>query len=64
MPWLRVEIELVRPEVMVCFGATAGQALLGKGFSVMRERDERHEAFEHFVADLKLDNDAERKPSP
>jgi uracil-DNA glycosylase len=37
-PWLRMEIELVRPKIIVCLGATASQALLGKGFSVMRER--------------------------
>jgi uracil-DNA glycosylase family protein len=38
MPWLRMEIELVRPEIIVCLGATAGQALFGSGFSVTRER--------------------------
>jgi uracil-DNA glycosylase family protein len=38
MPWLRMEIELVRPEIIVCLGATAGQALFGSTFSVTRER--------------------------
>ena len=38
MPWLRMEIELVRPEIIVCLGATAGQALFGSSFSVTRER--------------------------
>jgi uracil-DNA glycosylase family protein len=38
LPWLRMEIELVRPKIIVCLGATAGQALIGKGFSVTRER--------------------------
>lgn len=37
-PWLDAEIEAVRPEVIVCMGATAAQALLGKDFSVLRER--------------------------
>jgi uracil-DNA glycosylase len=37
-PWLRAEIELVRPQVIVCLGATAAQALLGRGFRVTRER--------------------------
>lgn len=37
-PWLDAEIEAVRPEVIVCMGATATQALLGKDFSVLRER--------------------------
>ena len=38
MPWLRMEIELVRPTIIVCLGATAGQALFGSRFSVTRER--------------------------
>jgi DNA polymerase len=38
MPWLRMEIDLVRPNVIVCLGATAGQALFGNRFSVTRER--------------------------
>jgi DNA polymerase len=38
MPWLRMEIALVRPRVIVCLGSTAGQALFGSRFSVTRER--------------------------
>jgi DNA polymerase len=37
-PWLRMEIDLVRPLVIVCLGATASQALLGRGFRVTEER--------------------------
>ena|SRR5438105_11209872 len=37
-PWFDAEIALVRPQVVVCLGATAAQSLLGKSFSVMRER--------------------------
>lgn len=33
-PWLDAEIKAVRPEVIVCLGATAAQALLGKSFKV------------------------------
>jgi uracil-DNA glycosylase family protein len=36
-PWLDAEIEAVKPEVVVCLGATAAQALLGKEFSVTRQ---------------------------
>jgi len=36
--WLDAELEAVHPEVLVCLGATAAQALLGKTFSVMRQR--------------------------
>ncbi|HVD01456.1 MAG TPA: UdgX family uracil-DNA binding protein [Candidatus Dormibacteraeota bacterium] len=37
-PWLEKEIEIVRPRVVVCLGATAAQALLGPDFRVTRER--------------------------
>ena len=37
-PWLDTEIALVRPRVLVCLGATAAQALLGRGFKVSLER--------------------------
>jgi DNA polymerase len=39
-PWLEAEIDLVRPRVLVCLGATAAQALLGKQFRVSRRRGE------------------------
>ncbi len=38
MPWLEAEMELVRPEVVVCLGATAAQALLGRQFRVTKQR--------------------------
>jgi len=37
-PWLEVEIQFVRPEVIVCLGATAAQALLGRSFRVTQQR--------------------------
>jgi uracil-DNA glycosylase family protein len=39
-PWLDREIELVRPKVVVCLGATAAQALLGRSFKVTKQRGE------------------------
>jgi uracil-DNA glycosylase len=39
-PWLDAELSAVKPEVLVCLGATAAQALLGKIFSVSRRRGE------------------------
>lgn len=39
--WLDAEIALIRPEVIVCLGATAAQALLGKDFRVTQHRGER-----------------------
>jgi DNA polymerase len=79
--WLEREIEMLKPRVIVCLGATAAQALLGGAFRVSRQRgqlvssryapnvfatmhpsailrmtegDEREQAFQDFVADLKL----------
>ena len=37
-PWLDREIELVQPRVVVCLGATAAQALLGRSFRVTQQR--------------------------
>ena len=39
-PWLDAEIQVTRPEVIVCLGATAAQALLGKHFKVSQRRGE------------------------
>jgi DNA polymerase len=39
-PWLESELEVVRPRVLVCLGATAAQALLGRDFRVSRQRGE------------------------
>jgi uracil-DNA glycosylase family protein len=39
-PWLDTEIALVRPRAIVCLGATAAQALLGKAFRVTAHRGE------------------------
>jgi DNA polymerase len=38
LPWLEKEIELVRPRLVVCLGATAAQALLGSKFRVSVQR--------------------------
>jgi DNA polymerase len=37
-PWLDAELELIAPAVLVCLGATAGQALLGRQFRVSKDR--------------------------
>jgi DNA polymerase len=39
-PWLDTEIALVQPRAIVCLGATAAQALLGRGFKVTAHRGE------------------------
>jgi uracil-DNA glycosylase family protein len=38
LPWLEAEIELIRPKILVCLGATAAQALLGRAFRVTTQR--------------------------
>jgi uracil-DNA glycosylase len=39
-PWLDAEIALVKPQILVCLGATAAQALLGRDFRVTQQRGE------------------------
>ncbi|HET8540308.1 MAG TPA: UdgX family uracil-DNA binding protein [Anaeromyxobacter sp.] len=39
-PWLEAEIAVVRPRAVVCLGATAAQALLGRAFKVTERRGE------------------------
>jgi uracil-DNA glycosylase family protein len=36
--WLQRELAVVRPQVVVCLGATAAQALLGRQFRVTKQR--------------------------
>jgi DNA polymerase len=38
LPWLEAEVAVIKPEVVVCLGATAAQALLGSSFRVTRQR--------------------------
>lgn len=37
-PWLEAEIELIKPEVIVCLGATAAQTLFGAKFRLTKSR--------------------------
>jgi uracil-DNA glycosylase family protein len=37
-PWLDAELSLLKPKVLVCLGATAAQALLGRQFRVSQNR--------------------------
>jgi uracil-DNA glycosylase len=37
-PWLETEIALIKPHLLVCLGAVAAQALLGRNFKVSAER--------------------------
>lgn len=43
-PWLDAELRLIKPEILVCLGATAAQSLLGRTFSVNRQRGQRVES--------------------
>jgi uracil-DNA glycosylase len=53
-PWLDAELAVVRPRVLVCLGATAAQALLGRQFRVTKERGEwiESELAEHVTATI------------
>jgi DNA polymerase len=39
-PWLEAEIAALKPAIIVCLGATAAQALLGRAFRVTKRRGE------------------------
>jgi DNA polymerase len=44
-PWLEAELAVIRPEILVCLGATAAQSVFGSEYRVTRERGKfvRHE---------------------
>lgn len=68
LPWLEQEIALVRPNALVCLGATAAQALLGRSFRVTQERGHfvRSPRAPHVMATihpsalLRIEDEAER----
>ena len=37
-PWLQAEIDVIQPQIVVCMGATAAQALMGPKFRVTKDR--------------------------
>jgi DNA polymerase len=37
-PWLEAELKIIRPKMLVCLGASAAQALLGRTFRVSQQR--------------------------
>jgi DNA polymerase len=37
-PWLMAELQVVKPTMIVCLGATAAQDLMGKDFKITKER--------------------------
>lgn len=43
-PSLEAELEAVRPEVIVCLGATAAQSLLGSAFKITQSHGKVHES--------------------
>src|SRR5438132_3183980 len=49
-PWLDAELDVVQPTALVCLGATAAQALLGREFRVTRHRGKLVDSpLAHFV---------------
>jgi uracil-DNA glycosylase len=68
-PWLDAELEVVKPDVVVCLGATAAKALLGSGFRVTKQRGEFVEpdfaplatATVHPSSILRIDDEGERR---
>jgi DNA polymerase len=44
-PWLDAELRVIKPEILVRLGATAAQSLLGRTFSVNRQRGQLVESW-------------------
>jgi uracil-DNA glycosylase len=71
-PWLEAELELIKPKVLVCLGATAAQSLLGRSFrpsAVLRAKqtDQADEVMAAFRDDLMeiarlINSHGQRKP--
>ena len=40
-PWVEAEIHAIRPQVLVCLGATAAQALIGPQFRITKQRGQK-----------------------
>ena len=36
-PWLQAELDAIKPDVLICLGATAAQVLIGKNFKVSQQ---------------------------
>jgi uracil-DNA glycosylase family protein len=68
-PWLDGELRVVKPQVVVCLGATAARALLGAKFRVTKQRGEFLEpdfaplatATVHPSSLLRIDDEEERR---
>ena len=68
-PWLESELSVVRPEVLVCLGATAAKALLGSKVRVTKDRGRFLESdlapavsvTVHPSSILRIDDDEERR---
>lgn len=43
-PWLQAELDAVRPQVIVCLGATAAQSLLGSSFRITQSHGKIQQA--------------------
>jgi len=46
-PWLQAELTIIRPEVILCLGATAARAVIGRQHGLLKERGK---FFEHPMA--------------
>jgi uracil-DNA glycosylase len=49
LPWLKAELARVRPDLVVCLGATAAKAVLGPAFKVTERRGQVERVEDHDV---------------
>lgn len=43
-PWFEAELRVVKPQILVCLGATAAQAIFGSSVRILRDRGELRES--------------------
>jgi DNA polymerase len=43
-PWFEAELRMVKPQILVCLGATAAQAIFGSSVRILRDRGEFRES--------------------
>jgi uracil-DNA glycosylase len=71
LPWLQAEIAVVKPDALVCLGATAAQALLGPHVRIGRDRGRPMDSdlaalvtiTTHPSAILRAQDEADREPA-
>ncbi|HEX2548655.1 MAG TPA: UdgX family uracil-DNA binding protein [Gammaproteobacteria bacterium] len=47
LPWLKAEVEIIQPKIILCLGATAAKSIIDKKFQLLKNRGKWFTAFEN-----------------